>query len=111
MIELPKVDERSGAEIAREVLTRLHLNRLREDQLKGRFDAALVNVFSRFSEIVIDRLNRAPEKKFLAFLDLLGISPLPMEAATVPVTFFLAPKATGQAIVRAGTQVAASPAK
>jgi predicted phage baseplate assembly protein len=108
MIELPKIDERSSEDIAREVLARLRLNRLREEQLKGRFDVALVHVFSRFSEMVIERLNRAPEKKLLAFLELLGVSPLPMEAATVPLTFSIAP-ASDHAIVRAGTQVAASP--
>lgn len=109
MIELPKVDLRAASDIAHEVRTHLHLNRLSEEQLKGRFDSALVNVFSRFTEFVIERLNRAPEKKFLAFLDLLGVSPLPMEAAAVPLTFYPAPNATGLDPVPAGTQVAAPP--
>ncbi len=111
MIEVPKVDGRAGEDVAREIYALLHLNRLREDQLKGRLDAALVKIFGRFSEIVIDRLNMSPEKKFLAFLDLLGVSPLPIEAATVPLTFYLAPKAANHAVVHAGTRVAASPAK
>jgi hypothetical protein len=109
MIDLPKVDRRTAADIAGEVLVHLRLNRLRKEQLKGRFDVALVNIFSRFSELVIERLNRAPEKKFLAFLDLAGISPLPMEAAAVPLTFYLASQATGHAVVPAGAQVAAPP--
>ena len=109
MIDLPKVDTRTASDVAHEVLTQLRLNRLREEQLKGRLDVALVNIFSRFSEIVIERLNRAPEKKFLAFLDLLGVSPLPMEAAAVPLTFYRAPKAARLAVVPAGTQVAAPP--
>ncbi len=109
MIELPKVDRRTASDIAHEVRTHLHLNRLSEEQLKGRLDVALVNVFARFTEIVIERLNRAPEKKFLAFLDLLGVSPLPMEAADVPLTFYPAPNAIGAAAVPAGTQVAAPP--
>src|SRR5580698_6914093 len=112
MIELPKVDPRIASDIAQEVRTNLHLNRLSKEQLQGRLDVALINVFSRFTEIVIERLNLAPEKKFLAFLDLLGVSPLPMEAADVPLTFYPAPNATGAAAVPAGTQVAAiSPSK
>jgi hypothetical protein len=109
MINPPKVDTRAASDIRREVLMHLRLNRLREEQLKGRLDAALVDIFSRFTETVIDRLNRAPEKKFLAFLDLVGVSPLPMEAASVPLTFYPVPKADWHAIVPAGTQVAAPP--
>jgi hypothetical protein len=109
MIDVPKIDPRDGADIARELFARLHLDRLREDQRRLRADAALIDVFSRFSELVIDRLNRAPEKKFLAFLDFLGMSPLPPQAATVPLTFFLAPQVLGKALVPAGTQVAAAP--
>ncbi len=110
MMKAPKVDERTGAEVAQEIYARLRLDRLREDKLKGRLDVALVNIFGRFSELVIERLNKAPEKKFLAFLDLMGVSPLPMEAADVPLTFFMTPTAGGPTVVRAGTQIAASPA-
>lgn len=111
MIEVPKVDGRTGEDVAREIYALLRLNRLHGDQLKGRLDAALVKIFGRFSEEVIDRLNKSPEKKFLAFLDLLGVSPLPLQAATVPLTFYLVPKAASHAVVHAGTRVAASPAK
>src|SRR5262249_54110049 len=68
---------------------------------------ALVHVFARFGEIVVDRLNRAPEKNFLAFLDLIGVSPLPPQAARVPLTFDLVADSKEPAVVRAGAQVAA----
>ena len=100
MIEVPKFDERTAADIALEVPALLRQRRLTQDQASGRFDAALIQVFARFSEIVINRLNKAPEKNFLAFLDLLGVSPLPMEAARVPLTFFLAPGSANHALVR-----------
>ena len=109
MIEVPKFDERTATDIALEVSALLRQRRLTPDQASGRFDTALIQVFARFSEIVIERLNKAPEKNFLAFLDLLGVSPLPMEAARVPLTFFLAPGSANHAVVRAGTQVAAPP--
>jgi hypothetical protein len=69
--------------------------------------AALVGIFARFGEIVIQRLNRAPDKNFLAFLDLLGVAPNPPQPARVPLTFTLAPGTTVDAVVPAGTQAAA----
>jgi Baseplate J-like protein len=109
MTEVPKIDTRISEDVARELYARLHLNHLHEDQRKQRADAALVQVFSRFSEIVIDRLNKAPNKKFLAFLDFLGLAPIPPQAATVPLTFVFAPRASSYALVPAGTRVSATP--
>ncbi len=109
MIEAPKFDDRTAADIAVTVPALLRQRRLAKDT-SGRFDAAMIQVFARFSELVIERLNKAPEKNFLAFLDLLGVSPLPMEAAHVPLTFSLAQGAT-HAVVPAGTQVTAPAGK
>jgi len=111
MIEAAKFDERTAADIVVTVPALLRQRRLARDSASGRFDAALIQVFARFSELVIERLNKAPEKNFLAFLDLLGVSPLAMETAHVPLTFSLAPGATRHAIVPAGTQVAAPAGK
>lgn len=71
--------------------------------------AALVNIFARFSEIIIERLNQVPDKNFLAFLDLLGASRLPPQPARVPLTFSLAAGTTVDAVVPKRTQVAAPP--
>lgn len=70
---------------------------------------ALIAVFGRFAEQVIDRLNRAPEKSYLAFLNLIGTSMLPPQPARVPLTFQLAPGSPVDAAVAAGAQVAAPP--
>jgi hypothetical protein len=70
---------------------------------------ALIAVFGRFAERVIDRLNRAPEKSYLAFLNLIGTSMLPPQPARVPLTFLLAPGSPVDAAVAAGAQVAAPP--
>jgi predicted phage baseplate assembly protein len=110
MIEAPKVDNRTATVVAHDLFARFGLDRLPEDQLKQRVDAALIQVFSRFSELVIDRLNQAPGKKFLAFLDFLGLSPLPQQAAVVPLTFVITPKASSYTVVPAGTRVSAAPA-
>jgi len=71
--------------------------------------AALVGIAVRLAELTIERLNRAPEKNLLAFLDLLGASRQPPQAARVPLTFTLAAGSQADAEVPAGTQVAAPP--
>jgi Baseplate J-like protein len=77
----------------------------------GRPDAgaALIRVFGHFAELVVERLNRAPEKSYLAFLNLLGTSMLPPQPARVPLTFTLAANSPLDATVGAGTRVAAPP--
>ncbi|HKQ06543.1 MAG TPA: putative baseplate assembly protein [Blastocatellia bacterium] len=67
---------------------------------------ALLKVFARFGELITDRLNRVPDKNFLAFLDLLGAALLPPRSARVPLTFRLA-EGAGGAVVPARTEVAA----
>jgi hypothetical protein len=73
--------------------------------------AALVGIFSRYAEVVIQRLNQTPEKNLLAYLDMLGLSVLPPQPARAPLTFFLAAGSMTNAVVPAGTQVAAKPAE
>ncbi len=104
-VPVPKFDERGAKQIAAEVRALLSVDDSKSDGL----DVALIQVFARFAELVIHRLNRAPEKNLLAFLDLLGVSQLPMQAARVPLTFSMAPGSAVCARVPAGTQVAAPP--
>lgn len=72
---------------------------------------ALIGIFSRFAEIIVQRLNRVPDKNLLAFFDLLGEARLPPQPALVPLTFSLAPGSAADALVPVGTQVAAPPAE
>lgn len=108
-IQAPQLDKRTAPDIVRDVRRLLPEHRGQDGP--GGFDTALIQVFARFGEIVISRLNKAPDKNFLAFLDLLGVSPLPMQAARVPLTFSLAPAVTGHAMVPSGTQASAPPPK
>ena len=70
---------------------------------------ALIGIFGRFAELVVQRINRAPEKNYLAFLNLIGTQMLPPQPARVPLTFTLAESSPVDALVPAGTQVAAPP--
>ncbi len=62
-------------------------------------------IFGRLTEVVLFRLNRVPDKNFLAFLRMLGMDLAAPRAARAPLHFRLARSATG-GLVPAGTQVA-----
>ena len=68
---------------------------------------AIVQVVARYAEALIERLNEAPAKNKLAFLDLLGIDLLPAQAARVPVVFQSVPN-VGDGRVPARSRVGAS---
>ena len=111
MVKLaPKLDQRTAKEIAEQVQVLLEEYTGNDQSLQGT-RAALVNIFARFAEIIIERLNQVPDKNFLAFLDLLGASRLPPQPARVPLTFALTGGTTVDAVVPKGTQVAAPPAE
>jgi hypothetical protein len=116
MIQPPKIDDRTAFDLAKNVrgLLSKYLKDFcgwPEDPRRAGAAEALIRIFARYGDLVIDRLNRAPEKNFLAFLDLLGASPLPPQPARVPLTFYLSAQKAGSALVPALTQVAAQPAK
>jgi predicted phage baseplate assembly protein len=113
----PKVDPRSAQDISRQLRKLLAgyapqwmAGGTETNETAGLSDA-MIGIFSRFSEIVIQRLNKTPEKNLLAYLDMLGLSVLPPRPARVPLTFFLTSGSLTDAVVPAGTQVAAKPAE
>jgi hypothetical protein len=57
------------------------------------FGMALLKLAARMGEILIEQLNRVPDKNFLAFLDLVGIDLSPPKSARVPLIFSLAERA------------------
>jgi hypothetical protein len=121
MQEAPKLDSRSGEEIFRSVASDLKQSGLGidadgdgRDPLAG----ALLRVFSRYCELIIQRLNRVPEKNWIAFVNVLNISPVPPIPAQVPLTFIPVkklpkepPKTRAGMLVPSYTRVAAAPAE
>ncbi|BAZ23378.1 hypothetical protein NIES4073_42660 [Kalymmatonema gypsitolerans NIES-4073] len=112
--KVPKIDKRTAADIEKQVKDLLSKSvgwkELSSDTGKSPekgINIALIKIFARYCEIIIERLNKVPEKNFLAFLDLLGASRLPPQPARVPLTFSLSDKSTVDAVVPKGTQVAA----
>lgn len=71
---------------------------------------ALIRIFARMMEMVIHRLNKVPDKNFLTFLDLVGVSLSSPRVARVPLTFTMAGGANHYSIP-GGIQVATAEAK
>ncbi|BAZ08753.1 hypothetical protein NIES4071_05590 [Calothrix sp. NIES-4071] len=115
----PPIDTRAARDIVKQLQFFLkeyapdwqefELDPIRGETYPQRISAALIGVFARYAEIIIQRLNEVPYKNFLAFLNLLGASQLPPQSARVPLTFWLSSGSTVDSIVSAGTQVAALP--
>ncbi|MGB9180937.1 MAG: putative baseplate assembly protein [Pyrinomonadaceae bacterium] len=71
-------------------------------------DIAIAQIFARYLFAILQRLNQAPEKNKLAFLDLLGIELISAQGARAPVVFQMAEQ-SAPTRVNAGSQVAAPP--
>ncbi len=71
---------------------------------------ALLKLFAHMLETSIRRLNKVPDKNFIAFLDMLGIKLIPAQSARAPLTFLLSKGATENVLVPERTQAAAGEA-
>jgi len=64
----------------------------------------LIEAFAQMTDELLYRLNRVPEKNYLAFLDLIGVRLLPPTAARADLTFWLAAPQAETVLLRAGTE-------
>lgn len=71
-------------------------------------DTAISFIWARYLEAILERLNRAPEKHKLAFLETMGIELIPAQSARAPVVFQLGADSTPTRLP-AGAQFAAPP--
>ncbi|HEX7527200.1 MAG TPA: hypothetical protein VF327_12880, partial [Gaiellaceae bacterium] len=67
---------------------------------------ALLRIYARFLDALGERIDRAPDKNELAFLDLLGLELLPAQAARAPVVLATMPQ-LGDGRAPSGTRLAA----
>ena len=109
MLPAPPIDSRTSDDVVRQLLQLFR--RYSGDAFSPNQGAsrALVEIFGRYAELIIERLNQVPNKNQLAFLDLIGASLLPPQPARVPLTFSLADGSIVDGLVPARTQVASVP--
>jgi hypothetical protein len=103
-MQIPRIDTRSAEDIVNRVKSRAGLADAQNDPL----GEALVRIFARYCEIIIERLNKVPEKNYRVFLNELGVSRNPPIAAQVPLTFTPV-KSSAKIIVPQYTKVTAPP--
>lgn len=65
----------------------------------------LIETFAFMTDQLLYRLNRVPDKMFLTFLDLIGVSLLPPTAARAEVTFWMSAPQPDPLRIPPGTQV------
>ena len=74
--EAPRLDQRSAPQIFDEVEQVLRQRLGVDARASDPMAEALLRVFARYCEVIIQRLNRVPEKTYLTFLDTLNLSRL-----------------------------------
>jgi hypothetical protein len=67
----------------------------------------LIELFAWMTEMTLYRLNRVPEKTYLALLELLGLYPVPPQAARAVVCFYPAAGCKKPVLLRGGRRIAA----
>lgn len=109
-VTAPKIDGRDSDAILREArgLAPFYTPEWKADDESGG-GAALLKIFARLLEGVIRRLNDAPLKHYIAFLEMIGVKLLPAVAARAPLTFTLS-KGTKDAVTIPARSQAAAPA-
>jgi predicted phage baseplate assembly protein len=106
VIPSPKLDDRTYADLVAEAM-RLIPRYCPEwtDHNPADPGITILELTAWMTELILYRLNRVPEKNYLAFLDMIGIRLRSPQPARGLISFDLVEGAPGQ-VVRAGTQVA-----
>src|SRR6476646_71549 len=108
MIPAPKLDDRTYADIVSEAM-RLIPRYCPEwtDHNPTDPGITLLELTAWMTELILYRLNRVPEKNYLAFLDMIGIRLRSPQPARGLITFELVEGADKQ-VMRAGMQISTS---
>ncbi|HEU5217591.1 MAG TPA: baseplate J/gp47 family protein [Gemmatimonadales bacterium] len=106
----PRLDDRSFEQLRSEAIRRLQAACPEWTDLSPSDPGvALVEAFAYLTQVMLYRLNRVPEKQYNAFLQLIGIVPLPPAVATTRLAFSRTGAGKGAVTIPAGTRVAAGP--
>src|SRR6266853_2175493 len=105
MIPAPKLDDRTYADIVAEAM-RLIPRYCPEwtDHNPSDPGITLLELTAWMTELILYRLNRVPEKNYVAFLNMVGIRLRPPQPARGLITFELVGGAANQ-LIRSGMQI------
>jgi hypothetical protein len=109
MIPVPNLDDRRFDDLVAEARDRVRRSCPDWTDLSVHDPGvALLEAFAYLTEVMLYRLNRLPEKAYLEFLNLLGVTRRPPAAAWAELTFTRTGADTGRIAIPAGTRVAAA---
>ncbi|GAA2978126.1 putative baseplate assembly protein [Actinokineospora diospyrosa] len=105
-IPIPNLDDRRFQDLVDEAKRRVQ-QRCPEwsDHNVSDPGVTLIETFAFMVDQLIYRVNRIPERAYLRFLDLIGVTLFPPAAARVPATFRLSAPQENPVFVQAGSQV------
>jgi|GEM_PF-3455614 len=111
--KLPKIDVRERQDLVKK-LKELILKycpqwKSYEELSKDTYVNALVGIFSNMTGSIIDRLNKSPDKNFITFLNMIGVSPAPARIAKAPLVFKLREDWDRDGFIPKGSKVSAQP--
>jgi predicted phage baseplate assembly protein len=105
----PKLDDRQFQDIVDEAKKRIpHYTKEWTDHNVSDPGVTLIELFAWMTDILLYRLNQVPDRHFIEFMEMLGITlrePVPAQA---PVTFWLSQPQEASVIIPAGTEVAST---
>jgi predicted phage baseplate assembly protein len=108
-MKLPEIMKKNMADILREIQGKIPFYTpewtLEDEDDMG---VSLSTIFAYFSEIAAKRLNQAPTRHFLGFLETIDSSLLPVQPARAPLSFVLSEGASENVLIPASTEAAAS---
>ena len=105
-LPLPNLDDRRFDDLVREAKARAEAAFPAWTDLSPHDPGmVLVEVFAHLTELMLYRLNRVPDKAYVAFLNLMGVTLYPPVAAAVDLTFARGPGSAGSVVIPAGTRV------
>lgn len=103
----PHIDKRSLEDVLQQLRERIPFYTPEWRAEEGEAATAVMRIFAHMYMGILHRLNRSPDKHFIAFLNMLGVKLIPARQAKAPITIHLSAGSAEPVLVPAGTQVAA----
>src|SRR6516162_11714456 len=103
----PRLDDRRFQDIVDEAKSRIPLYCPEwTDHNVSDPGVTLIELFAWMTDMLLYRVNQVPDKNYIKFLELIGITLEAPRAATVPVTFYLSAAQPTEITIATGTEVA-----
>ena len=105
----PKLDDRHFQDLVDEAKKRIpHYTDKWTDHNVSDPGVTLIELFAWLTDTTLYRLNRVPEKHYVKFMEMLGVTLKPPVPAKVMVTFWLSAAQETDRLIAAGTEVAST---